>query len=223
MRAYLAGPRTGIADYNRAEFINAATHLRGTGWQILSPVELDDPEDGMESGAAGDVLPDDVYLPGLEKCLAAMLAARVDAVIVLPGWEDSRGARLEVETAHGLGKSILRYPDLAPAVPARHPSSARYHEIIRSWAELHDRKQADYGRGNDPFANVRASEDFGIPGWIGTAVRMNDKMKRLQTAAAQYLRTGRVNLANEGVIDAFDDLGVYAGIGRVLFEEAATE
>lgn len=173
----------------------------------------------MEPGAAGDPLPEAVYLRGLEKCIAAMLAFRIEAVVVLPGWESSRGACLEVETARGLGKAILRYPDLEPVVPARHPSSARFHEILRGWGDLHDQKQADYGKGDDPFANVRASEDFGIPGWIGTAVRMNDKMKRLQTAASQYLTTGTVNLANEGLEDCFADLGVYAGIGLVLFEE----
>ena len=44
-------------------------------------------------------------------------------------------------------------------------------------------KQDDYGRGNDPFANVRASSDWGIPAWVGSMVRLNDKVKRLQSFA----------------------------------------
>jgi hypothetical protein len=106
-------------------------------------------------------------------------------------------------------------------MPRSHPSSEGFYAVISGWAALHAKKQRDYGRDDDPFANVRSSEDFGIPGWIGTAMRANDKMKRIQTAAAQYLATGKVSLANEGLVDAFDDLGVYAGIGRVLFEESA--
>jgi hypothetical protein len=74
-------------------------------------------------------------------------------------------------------------------------------------------KQSDYGRANDPFANVRASEDFGIEGWIGALVRMNDKMRRLQKAAQGG------TMANESVEDSFMDLAVYAVIGLILYQE----
>lgn len=84
---------------------------------------------------------------------------------------------------------------------------------------MHDRKQTDYGRTEDPFSNVRASIDFGVPGWIGAVIRANDKMKRLQKAAVQYLETGQITMANESVVDSFDDLGVYIAIARVLYEE----
>src|SRR5207245_10917894 len=46
---------------------------------------------------------------------------------------------------------------------ARHPNSARFHQILKELGELHDKKQADYGRGDDPFANVRASTEWGVP------------------------------------------------------------
>lgn len=91
--------------------------------------------------------------------------------------------------------------------------SARFHEILALMGAMHDKKQRDYGTPSDPFANVRASEGFGVPAWIGCMIRANDKMKRLQT----YARTGM--LANEGVEDAFMDLAVYAVIGLCLFEE----
>lgn len=89
----------------------------------------------------------------------------------------------------------------------------RFYAVLHDIAALHDRKQADYGSTGDPFANVRASEDFGIPGWIGSVVRGNDKMKRLQKAAS-----GRA-LANESIEDSLMDLAVYAIIGLVLFRE----
>lgn len=101
----------------------------------------------------------------------------------------------------------------------RHPSSERFHDILKEWGLLHDTKQTDYGLKSDPFSNVRASEDFGIPGWIGAVVRANDKVKRIQKAARQYLETGEITMANESLVDAFDDLGVYSGIARVLYEE----
>lgn len=104
----------------------------------------------------------------------------------------------------------------------RHPSSQRFVDLLDEAVSVHDRKQHDYGRADDPFANVRASEDFGIPGWVGCAVRMNDKMRRIQ-AAAQRLLNGVAEgdlLANESLEDAFMDLLVYAGIGVVMLREA---
>lgn len=95
----------------------------------------------------------------------------------------------------------------------RHPASARFHELLATMGELHDRKQKDYGRDDDPFANVRGTEDWGQPAWVGAMIRGTDKIKRLQT----YARKGE--LANESVEDAFLDLAVYALIGLVLWEE----
>lgn len=95
----------------------------------------------------------------------------------------------------------------------RHPASQAFHDTLQDMATLHDRKQADYGRSDDPFANVRASEDFGIPGWVGAMVRANDKMRRLQAAARGQ------NLKNESVEDSLIDLAVYSVIALLLFQE----
>lgn len=99
----------------------------------------------------------------------------------------------------------------------RHPLSERFHEILRELGYLHDLKQADYGLDTDPFANVRAAEDFGIDGWIGGAIRMNDKMRRIHKAA----RSGPDSLKFDSVEDDFRDIAVYAVIALVLLEEAA--
>lgn len=95
----------------------------------------------------------------------------------------------------------------------RHPNSARFHELLQIAGETHDRKQADYGKGADPFANVRASENFGIPAWVGAMVRLNDKVIRLQTLATKGA------LANEAAKDSFMDIAVYALIAYVLYEQ----
>jgi hypothetical protein len=91
--------------------------------------------------------------------------------------------------------------------------SERFHEVLKELGELHDRKQTDYGRAGDPFANVRGTTEWGIPAWVGAMVRGTDKVKRLQ----QYARTG--TLANEGVEDSFRDLAVYSIIALCLWEE----
>lgn len=101
----------------------------------------------------------------------------------------------------------------------RHPSSLEFHRVLRKMAETHDKKQADYGRADDPFANVRSSADFGIAGWVGCMVRANDKMARIKTAAMQVVAGGDVQLANESLEDSLLDLANYAVIGLVLLRQ----
>jgi hypothetical protein len=102
---------------------------------------------------------------------------------------------------------------------SRHPLSQKFHDTLAEMGELHDRKQADYGRpatgsdSGDPFANVRSVEAFGLPAWSGAAIRMGDKMRRLEAAVRGQ------QLQNESIEDSFLDLAVYAIIGLILVRE----
>ncbi|KKM73885.1 hypothetical protein LCGC14_1405940 [marine sediment metagenome] len=89
----------------------------------------------------------------------------------------------------------------------------RLHGLLDEIGELHDRKQVDYGRTGDPFANVRASEDFGVPAWVGTMIRANDKMRRVQSMALKG------SLENESLEDSLMDLAVYSLIAIILYRE----
>lgn len=79
---------------------------------------------------------------------------------------------------------------------------------------LSDMKQEDYGSDSDPFANVRRSEELGIPAWLGAIVRFGDKWQRIQ----QFAR--RRTLANESFEDSLKDAAVYALIALQLYREA---
>lgn len=101
MKYYLAGPMTGRPQYNYPLFDRVAGALREKGLDIVSPAEMDDdavraeamastdgimPETNKVSGETwGDFLARDVKL----------IADELDAIILLPEWETSRGARLE--------------------------------------------------------------------------------------------------------------------------------
>ena len=91
--------------------------------------------------------------------------------------------------------------------------SERFHNLLAKIGELHDRKQEDYGSDSDPFANVRASQEFGIKPWIGAILRGNDKMSRIKTFVQKS------SLKNESLEDSLMDLAVYALIALVLLEE----
>lgn len=101
MRAYIAGSMTGIPQFNFPAFDALAADLRRNGHEVVSPAELDDPDDRAAALASpdghmhgghhmnktwGDFLARDVKL---------LADDGVEGIVVLPGWERSRGARLE--------------------------------------------------------------------------------------------------------------------------------
>ena len=112
------------------------------------------------------------------------------------------------------GAGIVRAIDIGV-----NPGDPRFIALLDEIEGIHAAKQRDYGTAADPFANVRASEELGIPGWIGGLIRMNDKMRRLNKAARQVIAGEPVNMAFDGPLDDLKDLAVYSLIGVVLYKE----
>lgn len=92
-------------------------------------------------------------------------------------------------------------------------SSPKFHALLKQIGDLHDKKQKDYGSDSDPFANVRASAEFGAKPWVGALIRLNDKIHRLK----QFSKKG--TLANESAEDSMLDIAVYALIALILYRE----
>lgn len=103
---YIAGPMSGIEGWNHAAFGATAAVLREDprGWHVFSPAEL------FEGDAER---PRAHYMrAGLDRLVGASSAqpwrpAPTD-VVLLPGWESSRGAVLEVQVAQELGLRVWR-------------------------------------------------------------------------------------------------------------------
>ncbi len=92
-RLYLAGPMCGIAEHNFPLFNRVAATLRDRGHEVFNPAENDD---------GGVRRPRGFYM---RLDVAALL--RAEAIVVLPGWQRSRGANLEVWLAIDLGLPIF--------------------------------------------------------------------------------------------------------------------
>lgn len=126
-RAYVAGPMSNIDDFNQPAFREAAGVLRERGWSVLSPVELDD-EAGLDVTAyeGGQGLSASDYAGFLSRDIVKIAETGVTAIVVLPGWENSGGAKTEVAFGRAVGLDILAYPSLepVPAAPAGQPSEA---------------------------------------------------------------------------------------------------
>jgi hypothetical protein len=102
MKVYIAGPMTGLPQFNVPMFDHVARQLRTQGYDVVSPAELDSPEmraaamkskDGaltpLEQATGetwGDVLARDVKV---------LSDHGIEGIVLLPDWWKSRGATLE--------------------------------------------------------------------------------------------------------------------------------
>lgn len=103
---YLSGPMTGLPRWNFDAFDASAIALRSLGLVVLSPHEkdLDAGFDPDGDGAGFDLR------AALEWDVNAVIEA--DAVVVLPGWENSPGCAIEVTVAEALGKPVFTIADV---------------------------------------------------------------------------------------------------------------
>jgi len=82
---------TGLPECNFPAFHAAAAELRARGYEVANPAEIN-----AETG--GDW---HFYLRADIKALCDC-----DAIVLLPGWENSKGAHLELHVAHRLGLRV---------------------------------------------------------------------------------------------------------------------
>jgi hypothetical protein len=91
MKIYIAGPMTDLPEFNYPAFRAAAERLHQLGHDVEDPSTNVNPTPGDYHG-------------WLRAGLAQLI--RCDAIALLPGWEASGGARLEVNVGATLGLQV---------------------------------------------------------------------------------------------------------------------
>ena len=147
-RLYIAGPMTGIEQFNFPEFDEAADTLRfyhgPDECEFICPTELDskDSRDAAMLNPAGDPklyrdMTGETWGDLLSRDVR-VIADKADGVIVLDGWEKSRGACLEVMVAVCGGKPIYDYEawNQAAGGQAIYEFPVPPSEISDAWAAL---------------------------------------------------------------------------------------
>lgn len=86
---YVAGPMSGIKNFNRPLFNMVAAELSDQGHSVLNPATL---PDGLSQGQY------------MQICLPMVAVAH--ELVMLPGWEQSEGAYIEFLLAKKSGKTI---------------------------------------------------------------------------------------------------------------------
>lgn len=98
LKVYLAGPMTGIPDLNFPEFNRVTAALRAAGHIVVNPVEVN----GDPNAAWTDCMRADIR--ELVTC---------QAIALLPGWQASKGAKLEFKIATALAMPAFDAHELA--------------------------------------------------------------------------------------------------------------
>ena len=137
---YIAGPMSGIPQFNFPLFDEWTARLRAQGLTVISPAELDDAtvrEEALASpdGQAGHsvVLAGETWADFLARDVK-LIADGVTDIVLLEGWHGSRGARLEAFVGLLCGHEFHYARSYAPElIPA--PEWAVAIQITRQWVE----------------------------------------------------------------------------------------
>lgn len=103
---YVAGPMSNMPDYNFTAFYAAAESLEKQGYEPVNPAQMDlDSGWTLEEIKDLDVAQFQEFLKGAAKRDLDALQ-QCDAIALLPGWENSKGARAEKAVAEWLGLDV---------------------------------------------------------------------------------------------------------------------
>jgi hypothetical protein len=102
MKVYCAAPMRGYPEYNHPAINAAAARLREAGHEVFSPAEQDARHGQDPSGLDGTAGygHDPAFLRSVLAEDISWILASAEAVVVLPGWPQSKGAMAEAQAAH---------------------------------------------------------------------------------------------------------------------------
>jgi hypothetical protein len=100
LKVYISGPMTDIEEFNHPAFHEAAEQLEEEGYCVIDPARVDEADASRR-----------LWGEYLARDLNILLVDGIDAIIALPGWEDSLGSCLEIHAASCRGIKTYLFPD----------------------------------------------------------------------------------------------------------------
>lgn len=96
-KMYISGPMTGFPECNYPAFFEAEDMLVKAGYAVENPARNPEPSPKTWEGFMR---------------LAIAQVCKCTSVVLLPGWENSRGAKIEVEIARTLGMKVITIAEI---------------------------------------------------------------------------------------------------------------
>lgn len=121
MIIYIAGPMRGIPEFNFPAFNAAAKELRAKGHTVFNPAERDiERHNGVDISKGNETGDEELCAKehgfSLRQALkedTEFICLHADTIAMLPGWEESLGAKAELALARALGHRVLM-PTMRP-------------------------------------------------------------------------------------------------------------
>lgn len=177
-RIYIAGPMTGIEDYNFPAFHAAAAQWRGAGWEVENPAEA---FGGNQALAYRDYVEHDMIV--LKKC---------DAIAMLPGWDgkNARGSVWEREVAMLLGLRVFPADVVVPPL-------AKESALQEAQRLVHGDRGASYGHPIDDYTRTGRmwGAILGLPDIDPRICALMMAVMKVSREAHKPKRDNRVDLA----------------------------
>lgn len=111
-KIYIAGPMSGLPEFNFPAFFQAEEELKAAGWQVFNPANKEQ-EKELDAEAFVDGDAKKALAAGFDfrECYAWDVNRVIegDAIYMLPGWEQSPGARGEHAVAVAMKKHYPAY------------------------------------------------------------------------------------------------------------------
>ncbi len=119
MKVYLAGPMRGIPDFNFPAFKKGAAYLRAQGHDVFNPAERDEEDFGHTIQKKGDEndFAKSVGMSTMDLRRRVFffdceyITKSADAIALLPGWQNSKGALAEKALSEALGLDVIYLGD----------------------------------------------------------------------------------------------------------------
>ena len=122
MKVYIAGPMSGIPQFNIPKFFRVSSILKANGFYPINPAELDGDSGLLVASLKnleGDPTKTEGFSNGYDESVWAQVLGRdvevvlskVEGIVLLEGWQKSKGARIEAFCALTQGLTIYLWQD----------------------------------------------------------------------------------------------------------------
>jgi len=121
----------------------------------------------------------------------------------------------DLHTARLLGGGFVPEQEGPNTMTAYSQTNPKFDAMLKRMGALHDAKNKGYAVAEDPLQNFRLCERFGIPMYLGIAVRLSDKMNRWMNIVGDAAN----DAVGEPVEETSEDIGVYILLFLMALEE----